>query len=68
MSNTIAGAWTKGNEAVPGTPAKGYNHIVFHWNSPVNDNNHDEIVSPIIDFAMKGDIVTFMINNQYVKN
>ena len=66
MSNTIAVAWTKGNKAVPGTPAKGYNHILFQWNSPVDDSNHDEIVSPIIDFGMKGDIVTFMINTEAV--
>lgn len=66
MSNTVATSWNRGNQAVPGTPAVGYPFIVMEWNQPVDDDNHDEILSPVIDFPMTGQAVTILVNTEAV--
>ena len=55
MSNTVANTWTKGNKVTAvGTAVNPFNtrSIVMQWNQPVDDNNNDEIVSPIIDIPL----------------
>ena len=66
MSNTVNSSWDKGNKAIPGTPSVGYPFIVMEWNQPADDNNHDEILSPVIDFPMTGQAVTILVNTEAV--
>ena len=66
MSNTVNNEWVRGNEAVPGTPAKGYTYIDMEWNQPSDDSNHTEILSPVIQVPFRGDILTFIINTEAV--
>lgn len=66
MSNTVNSSWNKGNEAIPGTPSVGYPFIDMEWNQPADDNNHTEILSPVIDFPMTGQAVTILVNTEAV--
>ena len=55
MSNTVANTWTRGNKVTAvGTAVNPFNtrSIVMQWNQPVDDNNNDEIVSPVIDIPL----------------
>jgi hypothetical protein len=66
MSNTVNTSWNRGNQAIPGTPSPGYPFINMEWNQPVDDNNHSEILSPVIDFPMGGQAVTILVNTEAV--
>ena len=55
MSNTVANKWTNGNKVTEtGTAVNPFNtrSIVMQWNQPVDDNNNDEILTPIIDIPL----------------
>lgn len=66
MANTVASKWDRGNAPVPGTESAGYPFIVMEWNQPSDDNNHDEILSPVIDFPINGHQMTILVNTEAV--
>ena len=66
MSNTVNERWNRGNTPVPGTASKGYPYVDMEWNQPADDNNHDIILSPVIDFPLTGQAATILINTEAV--
>ena len=66
MSNTVNERWNRGNTPVPGTASKGYPYIDMEWNQPADDNNHDIILSPVIDFPLTSQAATILVNTEAV--
>ena len=64
MSNTVNSKWNRGNAPVPGTASTGYPFITMEWNQPVDDNNHDEILSPVMDFPFPGQAANILVNTE----
>lgn len=66
MSNTVSNSWNRGNKPLPGVPSLGYPHLTMEWNQPDDDSNHEEILSPTMDFPMKGQAVTILVNTEAI--
>lgn len=66
MSNTVNEKWNRGNTPVPGTASKGYPYVDMEWNQPVDDNNHTEVLSPVIDFPLTSQAATILVNTEAV--
>ena len=66
MSNTVNEKWNRGNTPVPGTASKGYPYVDMEWNQPVDDDNHTEVLSPVIDFPLTSQAATILVNAEAV--
>ena len=66
MSNTVASNWDRGNAPIPGTESVGYPFIIMEWNQPADDDNHSEILSPVMDFPINGRQMTILVNTEAV--
>ena len=66
MSNTVNEKWNRGNTPVPGTASKGYPYVDMEWNHPIDDSNHTEVLSPVIDFPLTSQAATILVNTEAV--
>ena len=59
MANTVSSTWRA--KEVLGTPNPAYPYIDFTW-----DTSHAELSSPLFDFPIRGNVITFLINTEQV--
>jgi hypothetical protein len=59
MASTVSTKW--GPKEALGTANPAYPYIDFTW-----DTSHEVLTSPLFDFPIRGNVITFMINTEAV--